>query len=94
VNTPAASVIAVATSKTGKSAKEIVEASGLSQVSDEGQIEVWAKEAVSENPVAAEDYRKGNEKAIGALVGVMMRKSKGKANPAVANSILKKILGQ
>ena len=80
--------------KTGKSAKEIVEASGLSQVSDEGQIEVWAKEAVSENPVAAEDYRKGNEKAIGALVGVMMRKSKGKANPAVANSILKKILGQ
>lgn len=78
--------------KTGKSAKEIVESAGLSQVSDSGQIEAWAKEAVAENPKAAEDVRKGNEKAVGALVGAVMKKSKGKANPGIVNSILKELL--
>ncbi len=77
---------------TGKSAEEIVESSGLAQVSDSAQIEAWAKEAVSENPKAADDVRKGSEKAIGALVGAVMKKSKGKANPAMVNAALKSLL--
>lgn len=76
----------------GKSVKEVVESSGASQVSDEGQLETWAKEAISENPKAADDVKAGNGKAIGALVGSVMKKSKGKANPAVLNKIIMKLL--
>ncbi|MFH1618275.1 MAG: Asp-tRNA(Asn)/Glu-tRNA(Gln) amidotransferase subunit GatB [bacterium] len=78
--------------KTGRTADEIVEASGMSQVSDSGQIQTWAKEAIAEGAKAADDYRKGNEKALGALVGAVMKKSKGKANPTLANSVLKELI--
>lgn len=78
--------------KTGKPANEIVESLGMSQVSDTAQIEVWVREAITEKSKAADDVRKGNEKAIGALVGAVMKKSKGKANPQAVNSILKKLL--
>lgn len=76
----------------GKSIKELVESSGETQVSDEAQLEVWAKEAIEQNPKAADDVRSGNAKAVGALVGLVMRKSKGKANPAVLNGIFSKLL--
>ena len=78
--------------KTGKTPKEIVAESGLSQISDEGQLSVWAQEAITASPKIAEDFRKGNERAIGALVGAVMKKSKGKANPAVLNEVLRKLL--
>jgi aspartyl-tRNA(Asn)/glutamyl-tRNA(Gln) amidotransferase subunit B len=71
-----------------KSVKELVERGGASQISDEGQLEAWAKEAVAENPKAAEDIKSGNAKAVGALVGAVMKKSKGKANPALLNNII------
>ena len=74
-----------------KSVKEIVEACGA-QVNDEAQLETWAKEAIAENPKAADDVRSGNAKAIGALVGSVMKKSKGKANPAALNQILLKLI--
>ncbi|MDD2772924.1 MAG: Asp-tRNA(Asn)/Glu-tRNA(Gln) amidotransferase subunit GatB [Elusimicrobiales bacterium] len=78
--------------KTGKSPKEIVEASGLSQISDEGQLETWAKEAIAANPKAVEDFKKGKETAAGSMVGFVMKKSKGKANPAKLNEIIRRLL--
>ena len=72
--------------------KEIVEACGMVQVSDEGQLETWAKEAIAATPKAVADYKKGNKAAIGALVGAVMRKSKGKANPALLSKTLARLL--
>lgn len=76
----------------GKSVKELVESSGETQISDEAQLETWAKEALEQNPKAVADYKSGNTKAVGALVGSVMKKSKGKANPAVLNQIFAKLL--
>lgn len=78
--------------ESGKSVKELVESSGETQVSDEAQLEAWAKEALEQSPKAVADYKAGNTKAVGALVGLVMKKSKGKANPAVLNQIFAKLL--
>lgn len=78
--------------ESGKSVKELVESSGASQISDEAALEAWAKEALAANPKAAADVKAGNGKAIGALVGAVMRMSKGKANPAVLNKIFMKLI--
>ena len=74
------------------SPKEMIETSGMSQVSDENQIREWAKEALNKNPKAIEDFKSGNEKAIGPIMGMIMKKSKGKANPKVASSIIKDLI--
>ncbi|MDR0953520.1 MAG: Asp-tRNA(Asn)/Glu-tRNA(Gln) amidotransferase subunit GatB [Elusimicrobiota bacterium] len=76
----------------GKTINELVEASGGGQISDASQLEAWATEAIAENQKAALDVKAGNLKAIGALVGNVMKKSKGKANPALLNEILMKLL--
>jgi aspartyl-tRNA(Asn)/glutamyl-tRNA(Gln) amidotransferase subunit B len=76
----------------GKTASALVDEGGMTQVSDEGALRQWAQEAIAANPKAAEDVRGGNEKAISALVGFIMRQSKGKANPGLANRILKELL--
>lgn len=65
---------------------------GLAQVSDTAQLEAWVKEAVAENPKAAQDVKDGKDKAISAIVGGVMKKSKGKANPALVSDIIKKQL--
>lgn len=78
---------------TGASASKIVAESGMTQVSDEDSLRDWAKAAIAANPKAVEDLKSGNEKAIGALVGFMMRQSKGKANPGLANKIIKELIG-
>ncbi len=78
--------------ESGKSVKELVESSGETQISDEAQLETWAKEALEQSPKAVADYKAGNTKAVGALVGLVMKKSKGKANPAVLNQIFAKLL--
>jgi aspartyl-tRNA(Asn)/glutamyl-tRNA(Gln) amidotransferase subunit B len=77
----------------GKTVKELVESSGVQQISDVAQLEAWAKEAIAENPKAAADIKAGNVKAVGALVGSVMKKSKGKANPALLNKIFMKLIG-
>lgn len=71
----------------------IAERLKLIQVSDEGSIEKIAVEVISENPKAADDVRKGETKAIGFLVGQVMAKSKGQANPGVAQKFIEKHLG-
>lgn len=77
---------------TGKRAKTIVEEKGLTQVKDEGAIETAVDEVLAANPDEVALYRGGKEKLFGFFVGQVMRKTKGKANPQLANDILKKKL--
>jgi aspartyl-tRNA(Asn)/glutamyl-tRNA(Gln) amidotransferase subunit B len=63
------------------------------QVSDEGELVMIVEKVLSENPKAAEDVRNGEMKAIGFLVGQVMKASAGKANPAVVQQLIKKQLG-
>ncbi|MBP3512923.1 MAG: Asp-tRNA(Asn)/Glu-tRNA(Gln) amidotransferase subunit GatB [Elusimicrobiaceae bacterium] len=79
--------------KTGEAPAAVVEKRGMVQVSDEGQLEEWAKAAIAANPKAVADYQKGNKAAIGALVGGVMKMSKGKANPRIISQMLGKLLG-
>lgn len=79
--------------KTGEAPAAVVEKRGMVQVSDEGQLEDWAKAAIAANPKAVADYQKGNKAAIGALVGGVMKMSKGKANPRIISQMLSKLLG-
>lgn len=77
---------------TGKDAKVIVEEQGLVQISDEGAIEKMVIDAIEANPQSVEDFKNGKGKAIGFLVGQVMRASRGKANPGVVNKLLTKHL--
>ena len=70
----------------------IVKAKGLVQVGDETTIAKWCDEAIAEMPKAVEEYKGGKERAIGSLVGLVMKKSQGKANPALVNQLLAKKL--
>lgn len=72
--------------------EKIVEAKGLVQITDTGAIEAIVDEVIARNEKAVADYRGGNKKAIGALVGQVMKASKGKANPAMVNQLLAKKL--
>ncbi|HXC37857.1 MAG TPA: Asp-tRNA(Asn)/Glu-tRNA(Gln) amidotransferase subunit GatB [Burkholderiales bacterium] len=70
----------------------IIEKRGLKQMSDSGAIEKIVDEVLAANPKSVEEFRAGKEKAFNALVGQVMKASKGKANPAQVNEILKKKL--
>ena len=72
----------------GKMPKEIVSEKGLAQITDTSEIEAVVLEVIAENPGPADDYRNGTKKAIGFLVGQVMRKTQGKANPQLVNQIL------
>ncbi|HEX7963410.1 MAG TPA: Asp-tRNA(Asn)/Glu-tRNA(Gln) amidotransferase subunit GatB [Candidatus Saccharimonadales bacterium] len=65
----------------------------LTQESDTGALEAIAKQVIEENPKAAEDIKNGEMKAIGFLVGQMMKASQGRANPGLAAELIKKQLG-
>jgi aspartyl-tRNA(Asn)/glutamyl-tRNA(Gln) amidotransferase subunit B len=71
----------------------IIESKGLKQVSDSGAIEAMIDEVLAANSAMVDEYKAGKEKAFNALVGQTMKASKGKANPAQVNAILKKKLG-
>lgn len=70
----------------------IIEKLGLKQVSDSGAIEAMIDEVLAANPAMVAEFKAGKEKAFNALVGQAMKASKGKANPAQVNEILKKKL--
>ncbi len=78
--------------ETGGDPSELVKDLGLEQVSDTAAIEEAIVAVLEENAKAAEDYKNGNERAFGALVGGVMKKMQGKANPSVINEILKQKL--
>ncbi|MBI4375786.1 MAG: Asp-tRNA(Asn)/Glu-tRNA(Gln) amidotransferase subunit GatB [Elusimicrobia bacterium] len=79
--------------ETRRAAEDLVAELGLSQVSDEGQVKLWVEEAIKANARAAEDVKAGKDRAIGAIVGAVMKLSKGKANPALVNRLIKEALG-
>ena len=70
-------------------ADEIIAKRGLKQISDSGEIERLVDEVLAANAKQVEDYRAGKEKAFNALVGQVMKASKGKANPAQAGELLR-----
>jgi len=74
------------------SADEIIEKKGLKQITDTGAIEKVVDEVLAANPKSVEEFRAGKEKAFNALVGQVMKASKGKANPAAVNELLKRKL--
>ncbi len=74
---------------TGKEAAAIISEKGLSQISDTGELEKFAEEAIAENAKTSEDFMNGKDNALMFLVGQVMKKTKGKANPAVINKILR-----
>ncbi len=74
---------------TGKDPSNIVEEKGLRQVSDTGELEKIVDEVIAENEKAASDYKNGDENAIKFLMGQVMKKSKGSANPQKATELLK-----
>ena len=75
--------------KTGKKASQIVKEKGLTQISDEEALTKIAHRVLKENSKVVEDYKKGKEKALGYLVGQMMKETKGRANPRLVNKLLK-----
>ena len=72
----------------GGDAAQIVKEKGLVQVSDSGQLLAWVNEALDNNPKSIEDYKNGRDRAIGFLVGQIMKASKGQANPQMINRML------
>ena len=76
----------------GRSARQIVDEEGLTQVSDESEIETVIEQVLSDNPKEVDQLLTGKEKLFGFLVGQVMRKTKGKANPQLVNEILRKKL--
>ncbi|WP_429885457.1 Asp-tRNA(Asn)/Glu-tRNA(Gln) amidotransferase subunit GatB, partial [Geoalkalibacter halelectricus] len=78
--------------QTGQDADTIIAEKGLKQVTDTGAIEAVIDEILAANPAQVEEYRGGKEKVFGFFVGQVMKASKGKANPAAVNDLLKKKL--
>ena len=78
--------------QTGAPIDEIVESKGLQQVSDAGALEAAIDEVIAENPGPVEQFRGGKEGALNALVGHVMKKTKGSANPKVAADLLRQRL--
>jgi len=74
-------------------ADAIIAAKGLRQISDEGAIETIVDDAIAANPAIVAEYKAGKDKAFNSLVGKVMAASKGKANPAQVNAMLKRKLG-
>jgi aspartyl-tRNA(Asn)/glutamyl-tRNA(Gln) amidotransferase subunit B len=71
----------------------VIEAKGLKQMSDTGELERILDEVLAANAKSVEEFRAGKEKAFNALVGQAMKATKGKANPSAVNELLKKKLG-
>ncbi len=78
--------------QTGKSAEAIVKEKGLVQIADEDALGQIIDKVIEENPGAVSDFKAGKGKAIGFLVGQVMRHTKGRANPQMVNEMLKKKL--
>ena len=74
--------------ETGKDASSLIKEMGLTQVSDESALIAVIKEVIDANPQSVVDYKAGKDRAIGFIVGQVMKKTQGKANPALANKLI------
>jgi aspartyl-tRNA(Asn)/glutamyl-tRNA(Gln) amidotransferase subunit B len=71
----------------------LIESKGLKQMNDSSELEKIVDDILAANPKNVEEYKGGNAKALNALVGQIMKGSKGKANPQQVNDLLRKKLG-
>ena len=78
---------------TGRGARAIVAEEGLQQISDTAELEVVIEQVIADNPGPAADFRDGKEKALGFLIGQVMKATRGQANPGLVNEILRAKLG-
>lgn len=78
----------------GGNAKEVVEAKGLVQLSDPAQLLPIINDILDQNEQSIEDFKNGKDRAVGFLVGQIMKATKGKANPGVVNKLLVEELGK
>lgn len=92
INSTSAKIILNELVTNGGDPAQVAESKNLLQVSDEGEIAEIVTQVLADNPKAAEDVKKGEMKAIGFLVGQVMKASQGKANPALAQDLIKKQL--
>jgi aspartyl-tRNA(Asn)/glutamyl-tRNA(Gln) amidotransferase subunit B len=74
--------------ETGKDPDVIIQEQGLVQISDESALAGIIEQVIANNPKSVEDFLGGKEKALGALVGQVMKETKGKANPQLVNKML------
>ena len=77
----------------GEHVDALIESLGLKQMNDSGELEKTVDDVLAANPKNVEEYKAGNGKALNALVGQIMKGSKGKANPQQVNDLLRKKLG-
>jgi aspartyl-tRNA(Asn)/glutamyl-tRNA(Gln) amidotransferase subunit B len=80
--------------ESGRSPEEIVQSEGLAQIGDESAIVEAIRDVLTRNADAAAQYRAGKQQTFGFLVGQVMKATKGKANPKLANELLKRELSQ
>ncbi|SFI59402.1 Asp-tRNA(Asn)/Glu-tRNA(Gln) amidotransferase subunit GatB [Thermoflavimicrobium dichotomicum] len=78
---------------TGKEPKQIVEEKGWVQISDESQLKEEVAKVLANNPQSVEDFKNGKDRAIGFLVGQVMKATKGKANPQLVNKLIREQIG-
>ncbi|MBI5870551.1 MAG: Asp-tRNA(Asn)/Glu-tRNA(Gln) amidotransferase subunit GatB [Actinobacteria bacterium] len=78
--------------ESGSGPAEIVKAKGLTQISDQSELESHIDQAIADNPKQVEQYRAGREQVIGFFVGQVMKATSGQANPKVVNELLRKKL--
>jgi aspartyl-tRNA(Asn)/glutamyl-tRNA(Gln) amidotransferase subunit B len=78
---------------TGDAPAAIIEREGLKQISDTGALEKIVDEVIAANPKQLEQYRAGKTTVVGFFVGQVMKASRGQANPAAVNELLRKKLG-
>ncbi len=79
--------------ETGDSARAVMDREGLKQISDSGALAAIVAEVLAANPKQVEQYKSGKTAVAGFLVGQVMKASKGQANPAAVNALLKETLG-
>jgi aspartyl-tRNA(Asn)/glutamyl-tRNA(Gln) amidotransferase subunit B len=92
ISSTAAKTVLADMIKSGDAPSKIADTKNLLQVSDEGEIAKIVAQVLAENPAAAQDVKDGEMKAIGFLVGQVMKASQGKANPGLAQELIKKQL--
>ncbi len=94
INQPSAKAVLEEMYRSGTSAKDIIAARGLSQISDTAELEKIVVEVINLNVQPAADYRAGKEQALKFLVGQVMKATRGQANPQVVNDVLKRKLDE
>ena len=80
--------------KDGADPLKVIKDLGLEQVSDEGEVLKIVKEVLANNAQSIQDYKNGKDKALGYIVGQVMKASRGKANPSLAKELVLKEIGE